>query len=219
MTNNDLNILADKLIEQLLAFDFPYKDILKTQIISSQKSVAYSTAYFCITFAPERTASPLPDWLPLRPVLWQVSTDDAPILGQLFLREGYVEKYEVIDFGFQEIAWHHIWEGSPQFDIEYNMDTIFQILTERDFTITNISYGQCSIDIELLCDTKHIIASFRDCTVRRWQNLEMPRIARMKIESDNESSAYYVKICETELEFQCRAVYLQHHTRWCYTEC
>ncbi len=216
MVNTD--VLANNLIAQLLKFDWPYKKILEVQLKYSKKRIEHTTGCFRIRFMPDKSTAPFPAWLSERPILWQIPTDDAPILGQLFVKDGYVSQYEVIDFAFKEISWEQIWNTNLQLDVEYNRETIFQVLSKEDATIRKIVRNQYGIDIELLIGEKPTLVCFKECTICNWQYVETPFVTRLQIEESKFADSYSISLRGTALRFQCQAMYLQYHSHLCVSE-
>lgn len=118
------NELAQALIDFFLSFPIPtlYKDILKEQIAGSSYYIEQYCDCIKILFQKNPNSKTLPLWLPTMLQGCQILKENGPISCQLYVENGYVVQFEVVDMGLNEIDWNYFWSHKPIFDIEYNFE-------------------------------------------------------------------------------------------------
>lgn len=213
MVINEIDFKRDNLIVQLLSIPFPFRDVLSEQICASALTVTVSDDYFCIAFNQTKSVIPFPAWLPSCPLTWQIPTDDAPIIGQLFQRNGVIEKYEIIDMGLTKIKWDYVWSAKPLSDIEYDSGIIIRTLTAQSATIQKILFWENAIDIALSVGEYPQVARFRGCVNIEMYPIDVPVLTRITMNMHQSSPPFFVSLCDGLISFRCDEVYVHHHCR------
>lgn len=211
MVINEIDHMRDKLIVQLLSIPFPFRDVLREQIRASALTVTALDDYFCVTFSPIKSVIPFPAWLPSCPLAWQIPTDDAPVIGQMFQQSGVIEKYEIIDMGLTKIKWDYVWNAKPLSDIEYDSGIIIRTLAAKSASIQKIVFQENTIDIALSVGEYPQVASFRGCTNLETHPIDVPVMTRITINTHQSPPRFFVSLCDGLLSFRCDEVYLRHH--------
>lgn len=109
------------LIDFILRLPLPesYGEILREQIANSTiRTERYSDCLKILFMANQNTKS-FPLGLPTLLQGGQIITDRAPISFHLFVENGYVVQFEVVDMGLEKIDWGYFWSHTPVYDIKY----------------------------------------------------------------------------------------------------
>lgn len=121
MYENNIDNHIQSLLRFLIEFPLPtsYRMILREQIMSSVLHIEQYTDCFKILFENKRDTNMFPLDLPTLLQGGQILKESGPISFQLFVENGYVVQFEVVDMGLNEIDWEYFWTHSPVYDIEY----------------------------------------------------------------------------------------------------
>ena len=119
MAKYDIEDLNRKLIQFVQKCPFPFPDILREQLQSARiENEIYQDCYK-ILFFPDPSSPPFPVKFPTLAQGCQILKDTGPFCCQLFVEDGYVVQFEVVDMGLTEIDWDYFWSNTPIWDIEY----------------------------------------------------------------------------------------------------
>ena len=114
------------LIDFFRSFPLPahYKKILLEQLSACTFFVEQYDDCFKILFRCEPLVDTFPLYLPTLLQGCQMYKNNGPISCQLFIENGYVTQFEVVDMGLNKIDWDFFWSSSAVFDIDYGQDAI-----------------------------------------------------------------------------------------------
>lgn len=121
MKQLDVHNLIKALHIFILSFPFPgeYDKIIRDQLCTSLIDIEQYHGCFKMLFKIDENASVLPTTMPTLLQGGQILKDDGPISFQLFVENGYVVQFEVVDMGLNEIDWDYFFQHNPIFDIKY----------------------------------------------------------------------------------------------------
>lgn len=204
--------INSRFIKCLLRIPFPYSHILQEQIEASIYTNTIFSGYFCIHFTPSETVNSLPHWLDAMPLSWQILTDSAPLLCQLFIKEGYIEKLEMIDLALNNIEWEKVWISEPLLDYEYDIWHVVNHLTDKQIIIRKVVHVGLSIDLVLELGNRHFVASFRECQVRKLKSEDLPFQCLLNI-CDHKMENYRFTVSSSNglVDFDCASIFIQWH--------
>lgn len=206
----DKGIIVKELISKLLQIPFPYCDILMQQINESEISFIESQSYACVTFIMAYTAPTFPVWLDNVPLSWQIVVDDIPTLCQVYTQNGYIEKLEVIDMGFEPIKWTRLFNEAIQFNQEFEEQRIIELLTTRETCIDKMLVGKRSVDWMIKDNGRSAIVCFRDCEIH---NLDTTAFTVKSVsiikENQNGDHKYTVYSNDGKIDFVCSFMYIR----------
>lgn len=210
LNKEDVEKINIWLINQLLAIPFPYGEILKEQTDTAVLTVTATSSHYCVYFQLSPRVNSFPDLLDAMPLSWQFLHEEAPVLCQLFIKEGYISRLEIIDFTLNGIRWDKIWTANPLLDYEYNMHHIRKHLTHHVLVINKILHIGRRIDLSLEVSGNRFVASFRGCHVRKLMQSSFPIKCHLCI-SDSKSNSFAITSDVVGIDFDCELCFIQWH--------
>ena len=128
-----------------MQFPFPYIDTLREQIAACQLTNEWHPDCYIVHFHVNKQVRQLPLWLPTVPQGCQVLKKDGPLSCQLYIEQGYVVQFDVVDMGMNTIDWEYLWSHEPIFDFEYDLSTICNYLESEALSLSCIHTAhQCA---------------------------------------------------------------------------
>ena len=105
----------------ILSLPFPreYDKAIRDQISTSLITLEQYPECFKMLFTINQKATVLPSKLPTLLQGGQILKDNGPLSFQLFVENGYVVQFEVVDMGGNVIDWDYFFQHTPILDIEY----------------------------------------------------------------------------------------------------
>ena len=210
LDKKEIEKINTRLIKQLIAIPFPYSATLKEQTDAALFTVTITPSYYCVHFQLSTRVNTLPDWLDAMPLSWQFLVDEAPVLCQLFVKEGYIARLEIIDLTFNCIKWDKIWTASLLLDYEYNIHHIRKHLTHNELVINKVLHIGRSIDLSLEISGNRFVASFRGCQVRKLMPEALPTKCHLSI-FDSPTNSIAITSNVADIEFDCELCFIQWH--------
>ena len=199
-----------KLASIMQSIPFIYSDILAEQITCSVLSNDEHTHYYCVFFDVSNAVRRLPPWTDVMPLSWQMLVNDVPVLFQLFIKNGFIDKLEIIDMGFQRIPWEDVWDADPILDFEYDNQYVCSYLTSAKVLVEKVHNNGCAIDLAIKSQRGYVIACFRNCHIRTLES-NMQHWTRFNIIC-KENGKYSVSSTDYSIDFECSLLYLKLHT-------
>ena len=113
-----------KLICFMLDFPMPkqLKEILQEQVACSTYTVERYDDCWKILFEKPHAARVFPAWTPHLLQGCELVKDNGPFVCQLFVEQGYVVQFEVVDMGRNKIDWEYFWRLKPVFEVDYDIN-------------------------------------------------------------------------------------------------
>lgn len=160
--------LARALIAFFMSFPIPstYKEIMEEQIQDNPFSTEQYSDCFKILFEKKTGVRKLPLWLPTLLQGCLILKDGGPITCLLFVEEGYVVQFEVVDMGSNEIDWHYFWSHKAAFDIEYDLEVIKHLLESSAISIVKSDIFDSYISLKVYINGHQYKLHLYDYTIR-----------------------------------------------------
>ncbi len=200
--------LCHLLINQLLSVPFPFLSVLKEQLFNAEVHIETFCDAIHLIFLTRRNSTPLPSFLDICPISWQIVMGDCCIECSLFLNNGYIESLEVIDYCGNPIRYELLAESIPAINTDYTKIKIEKLLQEK-LRIFKIRHTQNNIDIGLNdCNT---VICFRDCKVHCLDNMSLPLSVQLNLILQENGGT--VISTDHSVNFDFSLVYLKYHSR------
>ncbi len=172
-----------ELIDFLLSFPLPnsHQDILRKQIIGSSFSIEQYEDCFKILFTIKEKTEAFPLWFPALLQGCQILKDNGPISCQLFIENGYVVQFEIVDLGTNKIDWDYIWTHKAIFDIEYDLKHIKnQLEADVVYITTSRVYDKCVMfEIDTVCGY-HTVCLY-DCVIHAFPTTQRELFCKLQL--------------------------------------
>ena len=154
---SNLTIVENKIINLIWSFEFPYKEILAEQIKKSEIKREIYSNYYKLKFFLDCEALKLPRNVIRCPVCISILSDVRnPIVLLVLIQSGLIEEIVVFSADLSGFELDEVLEGRAEFELEYNVKKIKQIITERRTEVLKVipevyndDYVRCSIYMRL----------------------------------------------------------------------
>ena len=202
--------LAQALIAFFMSFPIPsaYKEIMEEQIRDNPFSTERYSDCFKILFVKKTGVRKLPVWLPTLLQGCQILKDDGPISCQLFVEDGYVVQFEVVDMGLNEIDWDYFWSHKAIFDIEYDLKVIKHHLESGAISIVKSCVFDSYILLEIHINGLQYQLHLYDCTICAFPATPTTLECRSHLDS---KQRYAIVSVDGNLNIICSLVCLQNN--------
>lgn len=204
-----------RLINLLLTIPFPDSKILYEQIYKSSCSNTVFPDYYCIHFKTDKFSNHLSYNLDEMPLSWQMIADGDPVLCQLFIKSGYVDKLEVMNLVYKDIPWEKVWEASLLLDFEYDIQNIINYIVGKEISINKILHFGGNLDLDIESQDKCFVVSFRNCKVRKLKSASEQCVLSIDKLNDAGASRYAVLSDNGAIDFDCDLIFIQWHKKLC----
>ena len=206
--------LNAKLLELLVTIPFPYSDILQRQINASSYKNTFSLDFYCIHFEVKANVDALPSELDVMPLSWQFLIGKAPLQFQLFVKNGYIDSLEIINYAFDKINWDQIWSAVPLLDFEYNAQCIIDCFENKKIDINMMQCTGSRVDMDIDLEDKSFVVCFRGCYVRKLiSSLPVKQCEITMRKMVGTQHRFSVSSNDGNIDFECALMFIQWHAK------
>ena len=211
MDISNYHALNENLVAHLLRIPFPFSNTLHAQIQAAKIDSESFPDLYRLYFRQEVAAPLFPQYLDMMPLSWQIPTNDAPVLIQLFIKDGFISELEVIDMGLSKIHWEYVWNTLPMLDFCYDLQTVKNLLSSGQCMIYKIMHSQNSIDLGIQSQEQKFVASFRGCQILTLPEDTVCLQAKLEFNNTTRDGSIAVTSADKKIDFTCQLLFLQWH--------
>lgn len=211
MNISDFNALNEELIAHLLRIPFVFNNTLRSQLQVAKLDYESFPDLYRLYFRKDGESPLFPEYLDMMPLSWQILSGDAPLLIQLFIKDGFISELEVVNMGLGEIHWAYIWNAVPMLNFCYDLQAVEMFLSSEQHIIYRINYSQNSIDLGIQSQEQNVVASFRGCQIHVLpKNTEFLQ-TQFEFKNSTTDSSILVTSTDGRISFTCQLPFLQWH--------